>query len=157
MKTIFFSGPDRLQQVVKIKLLFFILALRWSWKNKVLFNLPLEWSGKNKFLFSFPKNCSENIVFYLLFLTWSILLLKLVSKMLSMAAKLRKMSENPEKSYFNDTSRDFCRMLRNDRLEEAVLSYNTEQTGPLRNGNIVKCGFQQCPYFTIVRETAPCI
>ena len=51
---------------------------------------------------------------------------------------------------------DFGRMLRYDRLEETDLSYHTEQTGPSRNGNIVKYGFQQCPYFTIVRETPPC-
>ena len=52
---------------------------------------------------------------------------------------------------------DFGRMLRYDRLKETDLSYHTEQTGPSRNGNIVKYGFQQCPYFTIVRETAPSI
>ena len=35
--------------------------------------------------------------------------------------------------------------------------YHTEQTGPSRNGNIVKYGLQQCPYFMIVRETPPCM
>ena len=67
-------------------------------------------------------------------------------------------SGQPDKSYFNDISGgvvDFCRMLRYDRLEETDLSYHTEQKGPSRNGNIVKYGFQQCPYFTIVRETTP--
>ena len=130
--------------------------------KKVLFTPPplptLEWSGKNKILFSLPPPqkflvCSFPLgPSYIIDTSLKKSYLRRRNYVEIIEIRRNRFLTTPLEVSVKMI--DFCRMLRYGRLEETDLSYHMEQTGPSRNANIY--GFQQCPYFTIVRETAPC-